>query len=421
MLIKNARITSSRGLVEADILIEDEKIIRIAKNLKTGEDVLNAKGLIVMPGVVDAHVHVRDFNEAKKEDFTSASRAALSGGVTTFLEMPNTNPSIDSLDVLKKRINLGERKSLVDFGIHMGCPEDVLIPSGMDLPSVKLYMDKLGADVESFMKKVFMLPYPLSLHCEDPRIIKRNEGFAAVGSDFLIHADIRENEAETLAVEMVSRLAFELKKKIHICHVTLAKSVSLVNKFMTCEVTPHHLLITEKDLRELKGIAKTNPPVRSKLDVYGLWNAVKAGRVHVIASDHAPHLLDEKMQDPFDCPSGIPNLDVMLRLMLDLVNRKALRLQDLVRMMCENPSRIFNVRGKGFLRPGAFADILLVDMKAHSKIDTSSFHSKAKYSPFAGRKTVGNVKTVVLRGRVAFEDGEFIVSPGYGRYLYRQL
>jgi dihydroorotase len=421
MLIKNCRIVNSKGIVEGDILIRGEKIADVGRGLKGDGEVLDAKGKVVMPGVVDAHVHVRDFNESKKEDFKSASMAAIAGGVTTFLEMPNTSPEINDLKTLKKRIETGEKSSLIDFGTHLGLPSQIEGLKGLDFPSVKVYMDELGKDVEEVLKRIFSTNLPLSFHCEDPRIIERNLQFSNGGDDFLLHGDVREKIAEVNAVDMVASLALKNKKSAHICHITLPKSVKRLNRFTTCEVTPHHLLLTEKDLRRFKGFAKTNPPLRSKLDVYGLWKAFKEKKIDVIASDHAPHLTEEKERDVLSSPSGIPNLDIMLRLMLDLVSRSSLELSDIARMMCENPARIFKCPGKGFILPGADADLILIDMGSESKIDPTKFYSKAKYSPFEGRKTRGDVETVIMKGNVAFENNQFFVSPGFGKYIYRQL
>jgi len=424
MLIRNCRIVGSQGVREGDILVEGEKIVEVGRGLKGEGEAVDAGGRFVIPGVVDCHVHVRDWDETEKEDYVSASRAAVAGGVTTFLEMPNTKPAIDTSDALKKRIKLGEGKSLVDFGIHLGYSPEIAEMQRIDVPSVKVYLDSLtGDDVESVLEDAGRLPYPLTVHCEDPRIIRRNMRFARDSDpdDFLVHADIREKLAETSAVKLAAGLAKKTGKNVHLCHLTVPSSLRYLNSFTTCEVTPHHLLLSDSDLRRLKGFAKTNPPLRPKLDVHGLWKAVKAGRVDVIASDHAPHGIEEKRGDVFSAPSGIPNLDVMLPLMLDVVNRGGLALTDLVRMMCENPSRIFNVPDKGFIQPGADADLVILDMERESKVDPEKFYSKAKYSPFTGRKISGGVDTVILRGRVAFSEGDFNVHPGFGRYLYRQL
>jgi dihydroorotase len=186
--------------MDGDILIEDSNIVAVGKGLKRGGNVVDAKGNIVMPGVVDSHVHVRDFKEARKEDFTSASKAALAGGVTTFLEMPNTYPEVNDVKTLKKRIELGEKKSLVDFGIHVGFSNMLNTFKGVEIPSVKVYMDRLSEDLENVLNRAFTSEFFLSMHCEDARIINRNEKFAKDTGDFLLHGDIREKEAETSAV-----------------------------------------------------------------------------------------------------------------------------------------------------------------------------------------------------------------------------
>ena len=423
MLLKNCRIVSSKGVEKGDISVDGGIITSIGQNLKqeTGEKI-DVNGGFVMPGVIDSHVHVRDFEEKIKEDYISASKAALAGGVTTILEMPNTKPPINNPEILKKRIELGEKKSLVDFGIHIGYKEGIKYQNA-PAAAVKVYLDSYTKEnVEEYIDTAFkMSEMPLSFHCEDPRIITRNQSFATDAGDFLIHSDIREEVAEHTAVEIVSRAALKHKKHAHLCHVTLPQSVENKNTYTTCEVTPHHLLLTEIDLKEKKGIAKTNPPLRTKLDVLGLWKAVKSGKVDIIASDHAPHTLKEKKGDAFNCPSGIPNLDIMLKLMLDLVNRGSIGLSDLVRMMCENPAKIFQVPKKGFVAPGMDADLLVLDMNRKSKIDPATFYSKAKYSPFEGRKIVGDIKTVISKGEVAFENGHFHLKQGAGRYLYRQV
>jgi dihydroorotase len=419
MLIKNCKVLSSLGVREGDILIEGEKILKVGRGLKGAGEVIDTKGMVVMPGVVDAHVHVRDFNERLKEDFTSASTAALAGGVTTFLEMPNTSPEINNLEILRARIKAGEKHCLIDFGTHIGFPNQLEKLNELDVPSVKIYMERFESP-EAALASANLLNTLISLHCEDPRIITRNVRFASDEGDFLLHGDIREKKAETGAVKIAADFAAKHRKRVHICHVTLPKSVSLLNRFTTSEVTPHHMLLTEKDVRKFGGVAKTNPPLRTKLDVYRLWQAVKRGRISIIASDHAPHTLEEKGQNVLLCPPGIPNLEVTLRLMLDVVNRGALKLTDLARMMCENPARIFNLKNKGFIKPGLDADLLILDLKRESKIDPAKFYSKARYSPFEGRKTTGDVKTVILRGKKAFEE-EVYLKPGQGRYLYRQL
>jgi len=421
MLIKNCRIVSSKGVVEGSILVENGRIKRVARALSYDGRVIDARGRLVMPGIVDAHVHVRDWEEAGKEDYISASMAALAGGVTAFLEMPNTSPPVNTLARLRERIRLGERRSMVDFGIHFGFTPGLPPPKGLEAPSVKVYMDAMSQRLLEELEPAFTSSALLSLHCEDPRIIRRNQASAPRLEGPLAHALIRERKAEIEAVKTALQLAEKHGRRVHICHVTLPESVELLGSLATCEATPHHLLLTEEELKALGGLAKTNPPLRSRRDMEALWKALQKGRIDVIASDHAPHARQEKTGDALSAPSGIPNLEVMLRLMLHQVNRGLLSLEDVARMMCENPARIFGVRGKGFIKPGADADLLILDMKAEKVIKPEEFYSKAKYSPFAGWRTKGCAKTVLLRGELAFEDGELHARPGQGSYLYRQL
>jgi dihydroorotase len=253
-------------------------------------------------------------------------------------------------------------------------------------------------------------------HAEDAETIERNSGYIKDGN-FLAHGQIREPRAEELAVKKLAAMAAKHQKRVHICHISSKKALPFLNNFTSTEATPHHLLLTETDLKEKKGIAKTNPPLRSHLDVSLLWEALRAGRIQIIASDHAPHIESEKEAGPFKAPSGIPNLDVTSKLFLSLVNKGTLTLPALVRLMCTGPARIFGIEQKGEIAPGFDADLLILDMEKKGKIDPGEFYSKAKYSPFEGWKTKGEVDTVILRGEVAYQDRDFNVKKGHGKMI----
>ncbi|MBU2560237.1 amidohydrolase family protein, partial [archaeon] len=253
-------------------------------------------------------------------------------------------------------------------------------------------------------------------HAEDAGTIERNKKYIK-GGDFLAHGQIREPRAEELAVKKVAEIAQRLEKRVHICHISSRKGLAQLNNFTSSEATPHHLLLTETDLKEKKGVAKTNPPLRSHLDLKMLWEALRAGRIQIIASDHAPHIESEKEKGVLEAPSGIPNLDVMSKLFLTLVNKGTIPLPALATLMCTNPARIFNIEQKGEIAAGKDADILILDMEKTGKIDPTEFYSKAKYSPFEGWKTKGAVETVILRGKVAFEDDDFNIKKGHGKMI----
>jgi len=417
MLLKNCRIVGPEQIIPGDILIEGEKIVEVGKGLK-GDDTINVKGRPVIPGIVDVHVHMRDFKDSKKEDFYSGSRAALAGGVTTFIDMPNSNPPVIDAKTFKMRVKEAERKSVADFGINLGITPGNLPELDEIAPTAcKVYMDgTLGEIDDETLKEAAENCTVAAFHAEDARTIERNRGYIN-GSDFLLHGQVREPRAEEIAVKKVADMARRLEKMVHICHISCRKSLGHLNDFTTTEVTPHHLLLTETDLKEKKGIAKTNPPLRSHLDLRSLWEALKANRIDIIASDHAPHKESEKEGGVFEAPPGIPNLDVMSRLFFTLVNKGTISLSDVVRLMSKNPARIFNLKDKGEIAAGKDADILILDMDEKDKIDPDEFYSKAKYSPFEGWKTVGKADTVILRGEVAYEDGQFNIKRGYGKMI----
>lgn len=389
MLLKNCRIFNSREVIRGDILIEGGKIRKIGKNVR-GDDVLDARGGVVIPGVVDMHVHMRDFEQRAKEDFLSGSSAALAGGVTTFIDMPNTKPPVTDARTFDRRIKLASRKSLADFGINFGITEENFEEASKVHPAMyKIYMDGTLGEVS------------------DSTLTSAIQGFDSIA----IHAELAGGSEEA-AVKKVAKLAARLKRRVHICHISSEESLGYINDYTTCEATPHHLLLTERDAEKLKGIAKTSPPLRTRRDRDALWRAIKSGRVNVISSDHAPHRLSEKMCD--DAPPGVPGIEIMLRLLLTQVDRGILTMHTLVRLLCEAPSDILGIE-KGYIQPGRDADILLVDLAKERKVKPDEFYSKAKYSPFEGAKTTGDVDKVILRGEITFENGEVTVKRGYGR------
>jgi dihydroorotase len=416
MLLKNCKIINSEKVINADVLIEGEKIKEIGTGLKDDE-IIDVKGKPVIPGIIDLHTHMRDFDQKYKEDFISGSRAALAGGVTTFIDMPNSSPPVVDAHSFTKRLEVAEKKSLVDFGINFGFTGTNLDSLEEIEPSFcKVYLDgSLGGITDDALEDAIRGCPKIAVHAEDEGIIKKNLEKLRGVEDPLIYSKIREPKAEETAVAKTCKLASSVKRKVHICHISLKKSLRYLNEFTTCEVTPHHLLLSEKKFKELGGIAKTNPPLRSSQDVRALWEAIGGGRIDVIVSDHAPHREDEK-EDIISAPPGIPNLDVMLRIFLTLVNKKVITLHDIVRLMCENPAKILGLQ-KGEIKVGNYADLVILNLKEKSVIEVDEFYSKAKYSPFDGWRTVGNVERVFLRGKIAFEDGDFTVKKGYGKWI----
>ncbi len=406
MLIKNCRIFSPEGFVEGDILIEGERIIRVGKNIKAhGEEVINARGKAVIPGIIDVHVHLRDFTQRYKESIISGTKAALAGGVTSLMEMPNTKPSITSDEVIERRLKLLKRRAMCDFAVYSGVTE-----GNVKERLSKIYLDgTLGRVSDSLLEEAVSKAKLLAVHAEDLEIIERNK------ERYREHFRIRSPEAEARAVRKVSHLAERYRKKVHICHLSTGDSLKFLNNYTTSEVTPHHLFLSKKHLEALGEIAKTNPPLRTARDNEALWRALKEGRVDIIASDHAPHSLEEKLGEA--PPSGVPGLETTLKLLLTMANKRFISLSDVVKWCSYKPAEIFGLEEKGSLEPGKHADILILDMKKEGEIEPEEFYSKAKYSPFESWRYRGDVERVILRGQVVYENGEIVAKPGYGEPL----
>ncbi len=406
MLIKNCRIFSPGGFTEGDILVEGEKIIKVGRNLKSrGETVLNVRGKPVIPGLVDTHVHLRDFTQKYKETIQSGTEAALAGGITAVMDMPNTKPAITSDRVMERRLNLLKRRALCDFAVYYGITE-----GNVKERLSKIYLDgTLGKVSPGLLEEAVIKAELLAVHAEDMEIIKKNR------ERYREHFRIKSPEAEIEAVKKVSLIAQRHNRNVHICHISTQGSLEFLNSNITSEVTPHHLFLNKKHLDSLGSICKTNPPLRTSRDNDALWRALKSGKIDMIASDHAPHTKEEKMGE--NPPSGVPGLEVTLKLLLTMVNKRFISLGDVVRWCTYAPSRIFNLRNKGSIEPGKHADLLILDMKKEGKIKPEDFYSKAKYSPFEGFSYRGNIERVILRGSVVFEEGEVLTSPGYGEPL----
>ncbi len=387
MLIKGGRVVTPHGLVQADVLIEGE-IIKEVGRIKAGDEVIDARGRLIFPGMVDVHVHLRDFRQKHKETITTGTSAAIAGGVTSVVEMPNTKPEITTREMLRKREELLRAKAKCDYFTMLG-----ITTREEEHVFGKLYLDGTLGEVDYNLVEEAKCRI-LAIHAEDYKIIEENK------RRFKEHWRIRSKEAEITAIKKISTIT--TNKKLHICHVSCAESLKYIEG--SCEVTPHHLLLNRKHIEKFKSIAKTNPPLRTPQDNSALLKALKTGKIPVIASDHAPHTLDEKLSE--NPPSGVPNLEITLRILLTLAKRGMISYSDITRWYSYNPSRIFGFEDKGEIAPGRHADIVIVNPKREGFIQPEEFYSRAKYSPFEGFRYYGEVETVLLRGRVAYYDGE---------------
>lgn len=379
VIIENGMVYLNGRLEGRSILIEDGKIAKITNAKMRADERINASGLIVLPGSIDPHVHFREPGLTNKEDFRTGSFAAAAGGVTSFLDMPNTKPPTLTSELLREKIELASEKSVVNFGFHFGSSADNLeeIKNAKGIASVKIFMDASTGNM---------------LIQNDETIRKIMEGSRICA----IHAEGR-NARKAIDI------ARSLGRKFYLCHVGTESEIGYVkqnkkeNVFV--EVTPHHLFLTENDQSRL---VKMKPSLKNESDRRSLWDSLNDGTIDAIGSDHAPHTIEEKeTSDAY----GVPGVETRLPLMLDAVNKRRLTMRRMVETMCENPARIFSIKGKGFIKTGNDADLVMVDMKLAKKVRNDGLFTKCGWSPFDGYELCGWPVKTMVNGEIVFEDG----------------
>ncbi|MBI2453406.1 dihydroorotase [Candidatus Peregrinibacteria bacterium] len=422
-VIKNARIVSHEpGIRQGDIVISGGKIVDIIDAFD-GEAsfIYDVSGKYVLPGIIDAHVHFRDPGLTKKEDFVSGSRAAVSGGITTVFDMPNTDPPNVSLSALidKRRRILG--RSFCHYGFYFGATAHNLhdLEKVSNVAGIKYYISHstggLGVPDMSVLERIFEHTNKLvAVHAEDESIIQRNfqlyeDEVIGIGD----HGKIRSREAAYEATLQALTLAQKYKHRLHVCHVTTQDEVDLILRYrsqgvlVTFEITPHHLFLTEEEGEKQGFFVKVNPPLRTHKDTVSLWKALESGDLDMIATDHAPHLKSEKHAAYKDAPSGVPGVETMLPLLLHAMNkRRSFALHDIVRLMSYNPARIFGLHSKGAVIVGYDADLVVCDLELERVVENESLYTKCGWSPFHGWKLRGWPVMTFVSGMPVYRDGK---------------
>jgi len=438
-VLYNTKIYTQGRLVEAGLAIDEGRIFKIAKetNLPPASTKLDLKGNITLPGLIDSHVHLRDQQLAYKEDFFTGTAAAAAGGITLTIDMPNNKPVTMDSESLRKRMKLAEKRAVVNVAFYSAFPKDLekvlsIVEEGA--VAFKLYLsEKIGGlnidDDEMLLQafnKVAEMKVPIAVHAEDREILEniRREMKKTGRKDMEAYVKAHSPEAEKKAIKRVTQLSKKSSVHIHFCHISSADGLNAVLEAkklglpVTCEVTPHHLLLSYEHLKRYGTLALADPPLRTTKDVKALWNTLRQDLIDVLASDHAPHTIKEKkVESVWDAKPGIPGLETMLPLLLTQINDGRLTMAELVRLASEKPAQIFNLSGRGSLDKGNHADIVVVDTNREYKIDSSRFYSKAKYSPFDGWKVKGKPLKTFVNGQLVMDEGEMVAKPGTGQIV----
>ena len=427
-LIKNASIVNEGIIFTSDVLIEEDKIREISENIETKADItIDATGKYLIPGVIDDQVHFREPGLTHKANIYTESKAAIAGGITSFMEMPNTNPQALTQELLEEKFEIAERDSLANFTFFMGVSnnnlEEVLKTDPKTVGAIKIFMgsstgDMLVDDLNVLEEIFSKSPMLIAVHCEDENTIQKNIKAAKekYGEEVPIseHPNIRSAEACYKSSSMAVSLAKKHNSRLHVFHISTEKEIELFNnsiplkdKRITAEVCIHHLWFDESKYEDKGTLIKWNPAVKKESDRKALFQALLDDKLDVIATDHAPHTLDEKDSTYFKAPSGGPLVQHALPAMLEFYKNGDISLEKIVEKMCHNPAICFQIEKRGFVKEGYFADLVLVDLEKPWEVTKENILYKCAWSPFEGEIFNSTITHTFVNGHIAYEYGSF--------------
>ncbi|MCA9223126.1 MAG: dihydroorotase [Planctomycetales bacterium] len=415
-LIRNATVVLPEGSQQVDVLIDGSRIADIDPAVQIAVDeVVEATGLHLIPGVIDDQVHFREPGLTHKEDLRHASRACAKGGVTTFLEMPNTKPNAINQARIDEKLALAAERSLVNYGFYIGAtPHNVEdLKAARRTPGIKIFIGSstgdLLVDEQDALERIFAeTTLPLTAHCEDESTVRANMAKFAGTNDVADHSRIRDHEAALIATRRAVDLAKRHRHRFHVLHVSTAGEIPVFADhadLLTAEACPHHLFFSVDDYPRLGTLIQMNPSIKTREDNAALWQALLDNRIQVIATDHAPHTLAEKQQPYPQSPSGLPAVENSLALLLNQVAQGRCTLEQVVHWMCDAPARVWDIINKGRIAVGYDADLVLVDLRRTQMIRNEEQQTKCGWSPWHGKTLTGwPVRTWVM-GHEVFREG----------------
>ena len=428
IIIKNGQIVNRGKIFSGDILIKNGFIEKIAPQINDAAAIeINAEGKHILPGIIDDQVHFREPGLTHKADLYTEPRAAVAGGVTSFMEMPNTKPPALTQKLLQDKYDIAAQKSLANYSFFMGASndnlEEVLKTNPRNVCGIKAFMGSSTGNMlvddpvtlESLFSKVPML---IATHCEDEETIRKNTAayLDRFGENIPVkyHPDIRSAEGCLISSSLAVDLAKRHNTRLHILHISTADELSLFrndiplkDKRITSEVCVHHLYFDSDDYEKLGTQIKCNPAIKGPKHQQSLFPALLDNRLDIIATDHAPHTWDEKQQTYMNAPSGVPLIQHTLNVMLEFYHAGKITLERIVEKMCHAPAECFHIEKRGYLDEGYWADLSIVDLNTAWTVKKDNIHYKCNWSPFEGHTFKGQVETTIVSGYLAYQNGQF--------------
>lgn len=441
-LIKNAQVINRGKSFKADVLIVDDIIEEVfnseSENINA-DIVIDATGLTLIPGVIDDQVHFREPGLTNKGDIFTESRAAAAGGVTSFMDMPNTMPPTTSLKLLDEKFDIASKNSLINYSFYLGANNDNLDEiknvNPEKIPGVKIFLGSSTGNMlvndEKVIESIFNnSPVLCAIHSEDDQIIENNltEYKNKYGDNipFSMHPKIRSTEACLKSTERAIKIAQKTNCRLHILHISTAEELgllqnkSLKEKRITAEVCVHHLWFNSEDYDKLGAKIKWNPAIKDESDRLALIQALKTGKIDIVATDHAPHTKIEKGQKYLKAPSGGPMIQHSLPVMIELSKQGHFSIEEVVKYMCHNPADLFSINKRGYIEKGYYADIVLINTNKNRIISKDNLLYKCEWSPLEGQKLSSSIEKTLVNGKVVYENGKIIEQESSKALKYNQ-
>lgn len=434
--IKNATIVGEGHRFVGSLVTEDHRIAEIVEGQDVepsvpADEIINAEGCYLLPGVIDTHVHFREPGLTHKADIESESRAAAAGGVTTFLDMPNNTPQTTTIEALRDKLELAYNKSHVNFGFYIGATNsnlsEIMHINPRKVCGIKLFMgastgNMLVDNPDSLCDIFECAKMPIVAHCEDTAAICKNmeriKELYGEDPDVALHAVIRNEDVCYKSSSTAAKLAAETGARLHIAHISTAKELQLIKPSrpnITAEACVPHLLFCDEDYARLGSRIKCNPAIKSRKDREALRKALTSGKIFTVGTDHAPHLLREKAGGCIKAVSGMPMIQFSLISMLELTEQNILSIEQVVELMCHNPARLFDIENRGFLREGYVADLTLVRPKAYWTLTPNRIESKCGWSPLEGHTFHWQVEKTFCNGFMIYNQGHITNTDFHGQ------